>query len=124
LSRIADGIPDVTISFVSVQVADRAALVHMLEDVPLSEELCADLCRPCFARRWDSACERSFWISSDGTTATRLAVSGLNVDETIAIWVCYDDRRSRVGLELSAIALREMIRGELGVHAEVDVRRQ
>jgi hypothetical protein len=49
-------------------------------------------------------------------------VSGLNVDETIAIWVCYDDRRSRVGLELSATALREMIRGELCVHAEVEGR--
>lgn len=111
---------EVTISCVSAQVADRAAVDHMLEDVPLSQEISAVLHRPCFARRWDASCERSFWISSDGTTTTRLSVVGLNIDETIAIWVCYDDYRSRGGLELSAAALREIIRSELDVHAELD----
>lgn len=92
----------------------------MLEGVPLSQGICAALCRPCFARRWDPSRERSFWIWSDGTTVTRLAVTGLNVDETIAIWVSYDDYRSRGGLELSADTLREIIRSELDVHAELE----
>lgn len=112
--------PDATISFVTAQVADHAAVYRMLEGVPLSQEICADLYRPYFARRWDPSCERSFWISSDGTTVTCLAVTGLNVDETIAIWVGYDDYRSRGGLEFSATALREIIRSELDVHAELE----
>src|SRR5215469_5748869 len=102
--------PDVTISSVSAQVADRAAVDRMLEGVPLSQEICAGLYRPYFARRWDASRERSFWISSDGTETTRLIVTGLSIDETIAIWVSYDDYRSRGGLEFSATALREIIR--------------
>ena len=112
--------PDVSISFLSAQLADRAAVYRMLEGVPLSQEICADLYRPYFARRWDPSRERSFWISSDGTTVTRLAVTGLNVEETIAIWVSYDDYRSRGGLEFSATALREIIRSELNVHAQLE----
>lgn len=112
--------PDVTISFLSAQVTDYGAVYRLLEDVPLSEEICAGLCRPYFARRWDGSRERSFWLSSDGTTVTRLSVTGLNVDETVAIWVCYDDYLSLGGLECSAAALREIIRRELDVHAKLE----
>lgn len=111
---------DVKISSLSAQVADSAAVDHMLEDVPLSQEICANLHRPYFTRRWDASRERSFWISSDGTTTTRLALTGLNIDETIAIWICYDGRRSDAGLELSAGVLRSIIRSELDVHAEFE----
>lgn len=112
--------PDVTISSVSARVADRAAVERILEGVPLSQEICAALYRPYFARRWDASCERSFWISSDGTETTRLIVTGLSIDETIAIWVGYDDYRWRGGVEFSATALREIIRSELDVHAELE----
>ncbi len=113
-------ITDATISSVSAQVADRTAVDRLLEGVPLAQDICASLDRPCFVRRWESSCERSFWILSDGTTATRLVVTGLNLDETIAIWVGYDDYRKRPGFALSAGALREIIRSELNVHAELE----
>lgn len=110
---------DAIITSVSAQVADRTAVDGLLEGVPLSQEICTRLDRPCLVRRWESSCERSFWILSDGTTATRLVVTGLNLDETIAIWVCYDEYRKRPGFALSADALREIIRSELNVHAEL-----
>ena len=112
--------PDVTISSISARVADRVAIDCMLEDVPLSREICAGLYHPYFARRWDASRERSFWISSDGTKTTRLIVTGLSIDETIAIWVGYDDYRSRGGDEFSATVLREIIRSELHVRAELE----
>jgi hypothetical protein len=108
------------ISSLSAQVADRAALDRLLEGVPLSEEICAALDRPYFARRWEASRERSLWISSDGTTATRLIVRGLDVDETIAIWLCYDECRRRAGFALSASTLREIIRSELDAHCELE----
>ena len=111
--------PDVTISSLSAQVADRAAVERLLEGVPHSQEICANLYRPDFARRWDVLRECSFWFSSDGTETTRLIVRGLSIDETIAVRAGYDDYRWRGGLEFSAIALREIIRSELDVHAEL-----
>ena len=111
---------DATISSVSARVADRNAVDRLLEGVPVSKEICTSLHHPFFARRWESSCERSFWILSDGTTATRLVVTGLNIDETIAIWVCYDEYCKRPGFALSAGALREIIRLELNVHAELE----
>jgi len=113
-------ITDATISSASAQVADHTAVDRLLEGVPLSQEICASLDRPCFVRRWESSRERSFWILSDGTTATRLVVTGLNLDETIAIWVGYDDYRKRPGFALSAGELRKIIRSELNVHAELE----
>jgi len=111
---------DIRISSVRAQVADRVALDRLLEGVPLAEEISVGVARPYFARRWESSRERSFWILSDGTTATRLMVTGLNVDETIALWVCYDEYLRRAGFALSASALREIIRSELDVHAELE----
>jgi hypothetical protein len=111
---------DIRISSVSAQVEDRIALDRLLEGVPLSQEICAGLDRPYFARRWESSRERSFWILSDGTTATRLMVTGLNVDETIALWICYDEYFKRAGFAFSARALRDIIRWELDVHAEFE----
>jgi hypothetical protein len=109
------------ISSVSAPVADRTAVDRMLEGVPLPEKIGASLARPYFVRRWESSCERSFWILSDGTTATRLVVTGLNLDETIAVWVGYDEYSRRPGFALSAVALCELIRSELNVPAELEL---
>lgn len=111
---------DARISSGTARVADRAALDRLLDGVPLAQEICAYLDRPYFARRWQSSEERSFWISSDGTTTTRLIVTGLDVDETIAVWFSYDEYRRRTGAALSANTLREIIRSELDVHAEIE----
>lgn len=104
----------------TAHVVDRAALDRLLEGVPLAQEICACLDRPYFARRWKSSEEQSFWISSDGTTTTRLIVTGLDVDETIAVWFSYDEYHRRTGAALSANILREIIWSELDVHAEIE----
>jgi hypothetical protein len=47
-------------------------------------------------------------------------LTGLDVDEVVAIWVAFDTYRGRPGFSLSAISLGEIIAAELGVAVEFD----
>jgi hypothetical protein len=95
-------------------------LSRLLDEVPDADEIRAQLHKPFFARRWQQSMQRSFWITSDGNTAVCLTLSGLDVDEMVAIWVAFDAYRSRPGFSLSASSLGEIIEAELGVVAELD----
>ena len=108
------------ISSARAQVGDSRALMRLLDEVPEADEIREQLGRPCFARRWHKSTQRSFWISSDGNTAVCLTLSGLDVDEMVAIWVAFDAYRTRPGFSLSARSLGEIIEAELGVVAELD----
>jgi hypothetical protein len=107
------------ISSARARVADRTAMAQLLDEVPEAEEIRAELSKPYFTRRWQQSMQRSFWITSDGTTAVCLTVTGLNVDEMVAIWVSFEDYRRRAGFTLSATALSEIIEAELGLTAEL-----
>jgi hypothetical protein len=102
------------------RVADPAALMRLLDDVPDAEEIRAELTRPYFTRRWQYSGQRSFWIASDGTTAVCLTLTGLDLDEVIAVWLSFDEHRRREGFTFSAHALSEIIQLELGVTIEHD----
>lgn len=78
------------------------------------------LCQPFFARRWQQSMQRSFWISSDGNTALCLTLTGLDIDEMVAIWVAFDGYRTRPGFSLCAASLGEIIAAELGVDVELE----
>jgi hypothetical protein len=108
------------ISSARALVADSRALNRLLEQVPEAEELRALLGGPCFARRWQQSMQRSFWISSDGQTALCLTLTGLDVDEVVAIWVAFDGYRTRPGFSLSALSLGEIIEAELGIDVELE----
>ena len=108
------------ISSLRAHVADPSALSRLLGQVPQSEEIRPELSRPYFTRRWQQSMLRSFWIASDGTTVTCLTVSGLEVDESIAIWVSFDEHCHRPGFIFSANGLRQIIHAELGIHAEIE----
>jgi hypothetical protein len=108
------------ISSARALAADQAALRRLLDEVPDADEIGAELCRPYFTRRWQQSLQRSFWISSDGTTAECLTLTGLDLDEMVAVWVGFDDYRRRPGFALSARTLSEVIEAEVGVVAEID----
>ena len=100
--------------------ADPAALRRLLDEVPDADEISPELRRPYFTRRWQQSMQRSFWISSDGTTAECLTLTGLNLDEMVAVWVGFDEHRRRPGFTLSAHTLGEVVETEVGVVAEID----
>lgn len=108
------------ISSARAHVADFAALTQLLDEVPEAEEIRAELCKPYFVRRWQQSMKRSFWITSDGTTVSCLTLTGLEVDEMVALWVSFDDYRRRVGFTLSARSLSEIIEAELGLSVELE----
>jgi len=108
------------ISSVCAKVADARALNRLLYEVPDADEIREQLCKPFFARRWQQSMQRSFWITSDGNTAVCLTLTGLDVDEMVAIWVAFDAYRARPGFTLSASSLGEIIEAELELVAELE----
>lgn len=95
-------------------IADPAAMAQLLSEVPEAEEIRAELSKPCFTRCWQQSLQRSFWITSDGTTAVCLTLTGLDLDEMAAICVSFEGYRRRAGFTLSALTLSEIIEAELG----------
>ena len=107
------------ISAARALVADSRALIRLLDEVPDADEIRMELCRPYFGRRWQQSMKRSFWITSDGTTAECLTLTGLDVDEMVAVWVSFDDYRQRLGFTLSASTLSAIIEAEIGLTVEI-----
>jgi hypothetical protein len=108
------------ISSAQALVSDGYAITRLLDEVPEAEEIRGALSAPYFTRRWQQSMQRSFWITSDGTTAVCLTVTGLDVDEMVALWVSFDEHRRRPGFMLSAVVLGEIIEAELGFSVELE----
>src|SRR5256886_2728037 len=108
------------ISSAQALIADGRAVTRLLDEVPESEEIRASLSKPYFTRRWQQSMQRSFWITSDGTTAICLTVTGLDVDEMVVLWVSFEEYRRRAGFTLSAITLGQIIEAELGLTVELE----
>ncbi len=100
-------------------VADAIALMRLLDEVPDAGEICLELSKPYFTRRWRHSDQHSFWIASDGTTVVCHTLTGLDLDEVIALWLSFDDYRRRPGFVLSANSLGEIIEAELGLTVEL-----
>jgi hypothetical protein len=111
---------DKTISTTHALVADEVALNRLLDDVPDGEVIRTELNRPYFTRRWQHSISRSFWITSDGTTAECLTLKGLDLDETVALWVCFDQHQRRAGFKLSAQSLSQIVEAEIGLILETE----
>jgi hypothetical protein len=101
-------------------VTDSTALMRLLEEVPDAGEICPELSKPYFTRRWRHSDQHSFWIASDGTTAVCHTLTGLELDEMLALWLTFDDYRRRPGFTLSASSLGKMIESELGLTVELE----
>jgi hypothetical protein len=111
---------EIKITSARALVADSTALGRLLDEVPDAEELRVELVKPYFTRRWQHSAQHSYWIASDGTTALCLTLTGLELDEVIALWLSFDDYRRRPGFTLSASALGNIIETELGLTAELE----
>ena len=101
-------------------VADTTAIMRLLDEVPDAGEICLELSKPYFTRRWRHSDQSSFWIASDGTTAVCHTLAGLELDEVIALWLSIDDYRRQPGFKLSASSLGKIIETELGLTVELD----
>ena len=101
-------------------VADTPAIMRLLEEVPDAGEIRVELSKPYFTRRWRHSDLHSFWIASDGTTAVCHTLTGLELDEVIALWLSFDDYRRQPGFKLSASSLGKIIEAELGLTVELD----
>lgn len=113
-------IVETKISDARALVADSAAVARLLDEVPGAEEIRTELCKPYFTRRWQQSTKRSFWIASDGLTAVCLTLTGLEVDEVVAIWVSFDEYRRRPGFTFSANTLSEIIEEQIGLSVEIE----
>ena len=101
-------------------VADPNAIRRLLDEVPDAGEICLELSKPYFTRRWRHSDLHSFWIASDGTTAVCHTLTGLELDEVIALWLSFDDYRRQPGFRLSASSLSRIIEAELGLTVGFD----
>jgi hypothetical protein len=108
------------ISSAEALIADSRAITRLLDEVPEAEEIRAELSKPYFTRRWQQSMQRSFWITSDGTTAVCLTITGLSVDEMVVLWISFEEYRRRAGFTLSAITLSQIIEDELGLTVELE----
>jgi hypothetical protein len=108
------------ISTAQALITDGRAVTRLLDEVPEAEEIRAALSKPYFTRRWQQSMQRSFWITSDGTTAVCLTVTGLDLDEMVVLWVSFDEYRRRADFTLSATTLSEIIEAEVGVTVELE----
>ena len=108
------------ISCARAPVADCRALNRLLAEVPEAEDIREQLCQPFFTRRWQQSMRRCFWILSDGNTAVCFTLTGLDVDEMVAIRVAFDGYRERPGFPLTARSPGEVVEAELGVAVEVE----
>jgi len=118
--RTSFSMGETRISSAQALVADSAAIMHLLDEVPDAGEICIELSKPYFTRRWRHSDQHSFWIASDGTTAVCHTLTGLELDEVIALWLSFDDYRRRPGFTLSASSLGKIIETELGLTVELD----
>ncbi len=108
------------ISSAQALIADGCAITRLLDEVPEPEEIRPELSKPYFIRRWQQSMQRSFWITSDGTTVLCLTVTGLDIEESVALWVSFEEYRRRAGFTLSATTLGQIIKAELGLTVEVE----
>jgi len=113
-------IVETRISAARAVTSDSVALRRLLDEVPDAEDIQRELCKPYFTRRWQQSMQRSFWITSDGTTVVCLTLTGLDVDEMVAVWVGFDEHRRRPGFVLSTHTLSAIIESETGVIAEIE----
>jgi len=88
------------------RVDDKAALTTLLEALPEAGELGAQLSNRFFARAWDKATNRDYWVVSDGTRATCYTLIGLNLKQAAAVRVRWDALTGQ-------LALTERVLGEL-----------
>ncbi len=110
----------VKISSAQALIADNHAVTSLLDEVPEAEEIRTALTQPYFTRRWQQSMQRSFWITSDGTTVICLTVTGLDLEEMVVLWVSFDEYRRRADFALSAITLGHIIETELGATVELE----
>jgi len=95
------------------RVDDAASLTSLLAALPEADGLREQLVNRFFARAWDKASNRDYWIASDGTQATCYTICGLNLKQAAAVRVRWDAVEGKVPLGERVVA--ELVSAETGV---------
>jgi len=97
---------DIRVSRADARIDDATALTSLLSGLPEADGLRGQLSSRFFARAWDKATNRDYWVSSDGTRATCFTLTGLNLKQAAAVRVRWDGLAGQ-------IPLTERVLGEL-----------
>jgi hypothetical protein len=108
---------DLRVSRADARVTDSAALTTLLEALPEAGELGAQLSSRFFARAWDKATNRDYWVTSDGTNAACYTLTGLNLKQAAAVRVRWDALAGQ--LALTERVLAELVSAETGATVQV-----
>ena len=108
---------DIRVARADARVDDKAALTVLLEALPEAGELGAQLSSRFFARAWDKATNRDYWVVSDGARATCYTLSGLNLKQAAAVRVRWDALTGQ--LALTERVLGELVAAETGATVQV-----
>jgi hypothetical protein len=87
----------------------------LLAAAPLAAQIRGRLIEPLLFQHWDELAQRAIWISSDGSQARCVTVSGLSTSEMADLWVSFYERLSRAKFNLSPQLVREIIEAEMDV---------
>jgi hypothetical protein len=108
---------DIRVSRADARVDDATALTSLLSALPEADGLREQLVNRFFARAWDKASNRDYWISSDGTRATCYTLTGLNLKQAAAVRVRWDAIAAQFAL--TERLLGELISAETGSTVQV-----
>lgn len=103
---------EVSVQRASASLEDAPALDRLLAPLPEASELRPRLTGQFFARAWDAAAKRDYWVSSDGALVVCFTIEGLTLKQAAAVRVRWDSQRSRPELtsELLADLIAKQIR--------------
>lgn len=103
--RSREAPPDgVTVRRVTARLDDPAKFRRLLGELPDAEELRPRLSASFYARAWDAATARDFWIVSDGAQVDCYVLTGLKLDQAAIVRVRWDKRRDTTALSVESLA--------------------
>jgi hypothetical protein len=104
---------DISVRRSDARVDDADALTHLLAALPEADGLREQLVSRFFARAWDKASSRDYWIASDGMLASCYTLCGLTLKQAAAVRVRWDAVEGQ--LALGERVLAELVSAETGV---------
>jgi hypothetical protein len=103
---------DISVLRSDARVDDADALTSLLAALPEAEGLREQLVNRFFARAWDKASSRDYWIASDGTLASCYTLCGLTLKQAAAVRVRWDAVEGQLALGERVVA--ELVSAETG----------
>lgn len=97
--------PGVSVRRLMANLDDPEKFGRLLRELPESEELRPRLATTFYARAWDAATERDFWIVSDAVRVDCYILAGLKFQQAAIVRVRWDaKKRDTADLSVESLA--------------------